>query len=159
MNKIIIIVVALVIVGLVAYFVLFSPTATKSNIEKPTGLIVNETHVAWLINELGSYKLHNNRVNGEIPEIEIICSKTYNAVINNGFPTVKEGSAINPDVRITTTDQYILELLNTTNILQNAYQMQKDGKLAIGMLKPQEDLALKGYIALYNEMTGSFFLK
>ncbi|MBU3896560.1 MAG: hypothetical protein KJ697_01340 [Nanoarchaeota archaeon] len=156
MKKIVIVIMTIVIIGLTTYFILFSPFSSKPNIEKPIGSVVNETHIAWLVNELGSYKLHSNPVTGEEPEMEIVCSKTYDVMIEKGYPNVVEGSATNPDIRITTQDQFILELLNETDVLQNTYEMQQEGKLAIGMLKPQEDLALKGYITIYNEITGLF---
>lgn len=154
MKKILIIIAALIVIGIVAYLLLFSPGATKPNIEKPTDMTnISESHIAWLVNELGSYKLHANPTNGEKPIMEIISSKTYTVVIDSGLPVTTIGPASNPDIRITTQDQYIVELFNTTDFMGKVNEMYNEEKLTIQVLKSQDVLALKGYLSIYNEIT------
>ncbi len=122
--------------------------------------IITADHVQYVLTEMGAYKLHANPFTGDLPEIEILLSdisKTYTAVIDNNVVSVTDGTSATPDVRVTVTQDAVVELATAESdqlfderaaqLLRERTERGFTGKL----LTSQSDLLLKGYLSLYNE--------
>lgn len=122
--------------------------------------LVAADHLRYVLTEMGAYKLHANPFTGDLPEIEIVLSditKTYTALIDNNAVEVAEGASATPDIRVTVTQDAVVELATAESdqlfderaalLLRERDQRGYTGKL----LTSQSDLLLKGYLALYNE--------
>ncbi|MBI4018920.1 MAG: hypothetical protein HY364_01555 [Candidatus Aenigmarchaeota archaeon] len=140
------------------YFGVISPSSEKPSIEKPIlleGQDISEEHVSWLANELGAYKIHNS-LSGEAAEIEIFVEGTAFTVTNSGnSPSATKGNAANPDIRITADKASFAELINSENINSKIAQLYASGKIGVEILKDEATLALKGYKAVYDQISGN----
>ena len=103
--KWILIIIAIAVVGLVLFYIFGLPQLdSKPNIENPRagggaeayskfieeGTVTIED-VAYLSNEIGSYKLKSHIISGEKPEIELVVedtNQTFDIVIENKMPIV-----------------------------------------------------------------------
>ncbi len=120
---------------------------------------VDETHLAYVLTELGAYKLHKNPFTGELPEIEIIITDTeqiFSAVIQDNEVVVVSGNAKSPDARISVDSYAVLELVGAENdefkmraseLFNERDQRGYTGELVAG----KAELLLKGYMGLYDE--------
>jgi cytoskeletal protein RodZ len=125
-----------------------------------TAAVIDENHIAYLLTQMGMYKLHPNPFTGALPEIEIVISdtgKTYAAVVQDNEVVVNPGNAAKPDARITVAQDAVTELLaaeNSEQLQQTAATLfsQREQKGYKGeLITGQTDLLLKGYLALYKE--------
>lgn len=128
--------VALIVLGLLAYMLVIAPDVEKPMVLKPVlseqaeqnlqvervpdenvpGVLVSERtpvtamELTYVLTEIGAYKLHPNIFTGELPVIEIIvvdAQKTFTAVVENNKVLVQEGAAGQSDVRIAATQDAI----------------------------------------------------
>ncbi len=157
--------IALIIIAILAasYFVFLAPSKQKPFMEKPyvvdnasrnnmTDIVINTSHVEYVTNELGSYKLHPS-ITGEEPEIELVVSgRTFAVVMNNSKPVATEGSAKNPDRRMTTDMASMAWVFAAKNTTQEIINLYKEGKIEITLLKDQATLFLKGYKDIYDAL-------
>ena len=122
--------------------------------------LVGAEHIAYALNELGAYKLHSNPFTGDLPEIEIFIKdiqKTFTAIIADNEVGVSEGISQSPDARIEVTQDAIVALSTAkdehefdqraASLLSEREQRGLKGML----LTSEQDLVLKGYVALYQE--------
>ncbi|MBN1645879.1 hypothetical protein JW868_02450 [Candidatus Woesearchaeota archaeon] len=109
-------------------------------------------HVDYLLNEIDAYKLHEPPLGDEIPvmEVHITDDNTYFAVqvVDNQIETT-EGRADNPDLIIHGSKLTILQLLNEENIMESIGSYAESGAVWVEPLKPESELAAKGYLAIY----------
>jgi hypothetical protein len=151
--------VAIIVVALVAYayFFIISPTfVSKPVVEKVT---LAEQPVAnninWAVNELGSFKLHANPLNGEPAVMEIVVTdigKTFTTTISNNVPSTVEGAATNPDIRLKIASADFAQLYSASDPAAEAAVLYKEGKAQVELLKDTTTLAAKGYKAIYDAM-------
>ncbi|MEM4240264.1 MAG: hypothetical protein QXK08_03670, partial [Candidatus Woesearchaeota archaeon] len=122
--------------------------------------MIDEKHIAYLLTQMGMYKLHPNPFTGALPEIEIALSDTgqiFSAFVQDNEVIVTPGSAANPDARLTVTQDAIAELISAQNseqLKQTAAELfsEREQKGFKGeLIASQTDLLLKGYLALYKE--------
>ena len=159
-RNILIIIIIILIVAFFGYFFVFSPSfVTKPDIPK-TPLAssdeIGSSHVNWILNEVGAYKLHSSLYFfGEPAVIESVITdqnKVFTTTINNNVPSTVEGPAANPDIRFSMTSDNFAKLYATSDILANAQQMRKNGEITIDILKDETFLAAKGYKVIYDSL-------
>jgi hypothetical protein len=166
------------------YFFEISPTFVQApNIENPAVIntnlatnfiIVNNTNITqnyliYFLNKMQVYKLHNNFLTAEKPVIEIYLSDINQAfyfdVINNKVSELASTSKEDPDIKITSTKEeiiFLVENCNTDCIIDAISQ----GKINFDVVKDEKTLALKGYKTIYdliesqqNEVTSKVIYK
>ena len=153
-----IIIVVLVLGGLAVYFFLFSPIfISKPAIGKPLmtydengNPIIKEEHIAFLINELGGYKLHDNPFNNERPELDFtVDGVKYTVTIIDNYPNVRLGQASNPDAGLTISANTVASLVESDNLEEAIANSYESGEIQGQVFKDTDTLVLKGYAALY----------
>jgi len=158
MKKIFFLISAVTVIFLsYGWFFVVSPTfVSKPLIEKP--ILAGEPeegHVNWVVNELSAYKLHSNPFSGEAAEMEIIIldlGKTFTTVVEDNVPITREGKGENPDIRIKINSENFMRLYEAENLEAEAVRLFKEGKAEVELLKPETELAVKGYKAIYDEL-------
>lgn len=128
--------VALLLLGALAYVVVVAPDVEKPAVLKPVlsqqaeqeqqverapeiqspGILesvrtpVTAMELTYVLTEIGAYKLHPNIFTGELPVIEIIVvdeQKAFTAVVRDNKVLVQEGAAGASDIRIAATQDAI----------------------------------------------------
>ena len=160
-SKIIILgAVVAMVVGAIGYmyFGVISPSTEKPALEKPVlleGHDISEEQVAWLANELGAYKIHDS-LSGEAAEMEIVVEGVAFAVTTaDNAPSASEGNAADPDIRITADRASFGELMNSENISLKIGELYSSGRIGVEILKDEATLVMKGYKAVYDEISGN----
>jgi hypothetical protein len=122
--------------------------------------LVGAEHIRYVLNELGAYKLHANPFTGDLPEIEIYVrdlQKTFTAIIDDNEVMVAEAVSQSPDARVEVMQDAFVSLSTAEGeqeFQKRAAQLlsEREQRGYKGMLLTSEqDLVLKGYVALYQE--------
>lgn len=161
--------------GVYAYTSIISPNVEKPLIEpaplpaqtqqlqsaSPEEPLVEEEHIQYLVNELGGYNLHDHPVNQEaaVMEFQVVESdpnnpRLFTITIKDNYPTVTEGAATNPDIRLHATETVLVELLQSDNFNTKVVELVNDGSMWIEILTDETTLAMKGYLSIYQQLTG-----
>lgn len=164
--------IAFLALGILAYLFIISPAfVEKPQLDKPLvsksvapGVaLIDSSHIEYVLNELGAYKLHQNPLSGDLPEIEIVLTDTrqaFTAIVENNVVRVRPGAAASPDARITASQDAVVMLATAEGEAQfnpRAAQLLREREqrgYAGELLTDERDLLLKGYLALYREKQG-----
>lgn len=159
---------ALIIIGIFVgayfYFFVFNPVfVEKPVIEKPVipaaeEFEVTEEQLEYITNEMGGYKLHSTPVTDELPVIEFFITNfrdTYTITIDDHNITAVKGAAIDPDVRLSGTKEVFRQLVESKDIVKDVRRLVNWRNIEVEILKEESTLALKGYKALYDALTGN----
>ena len=170
-SKYFIVSVVLVVVLIVAaflYYALYRPNNSGYYDDKQRqGLLKNpvegltdseasaefdETFVYYLLYSIKAYNLHNPPLSGNKPKILLkVGDDVYSAEISDGLIDVYKKSIENPDIKITTTKEEAVKMLRQQEYVTASFQ---NGGSSIEMLAAKSTLFGKGYLTLYNELTG-----
>jgi len=147
------------IVGIYAYFFIISPSfVSKPNIEKPWMNLSNESlqqevvkseHLIFLLNEMGAYNLHNSIIGGK-PLISFSFGNQQYYFTVEHKNIISTTDILNPDIKIETTQETIMQIYGSTNIKEAVLADYKNGKIGVELLAGMPTLALKGYKSLYD---------
>jgi|SRR3989344_6755102 len=124
----------------------------KPYIPKPDfkdGDEVQQQHIEWLVNELGSYQLNNDA------EMEVIVAeKTFTLKVADRFPKATIGPASNPDIRIRADYQSFVQIFSSSDVMGEVSKLYKEGKVQVELVKDLGTLVLKGYKGIYDQIQG-----
>lgn len=159
-----IVLVLLLIVVAFLYFVLFKANNESVYVGKQIVNPVNnltdeqaivafdESFVFYLLYEIKAYNLHNPPLSSSNPVMEIeVGEQVFNAVVKKGVIEVGRGSVANNDVIIRTTAEEAVKMLRDRGYVTRSFN---DGLSTIDLLASKTTLFAKGYLNLYNELTG-----
>jgi len=158
---ILIIILFLTLTGSAVYFFFFSPFfISKPAIGKPLITydengrpIIKEEHIAFLVNELGGYKLHDDPISNEHPELEVtVDGVKYTTTIVNNHPDVRLGQASNPDAGLVISSKTLASLVESNNLEEDIANSYEAGEIQGQVLTDTDTLVLKGYTALYGKL-------
>jgi len=151
-------------VGVFIYLFILSPAfVEKPYVEKPpldtenmqTGALISGQHIKYLINEAGGYRLHDDSLTKTRPQFEFYLTdvnQTYNVVIIDNRVYVQEEKLNKPDAKVYITQETMIQLFKSENFKEELVSLVKERKITAQILADKTTLALKGYLALYNEM-------
>ncbi len=112
----------------------------------------NEGFVLYILQSIKAYNLHNPPFSSETPKIEfIIENDIYNAEISNKNIKVLKGSITNEDIRIITTKVEGVKMLRDKKYIETSFN---NGNSGFEMVAGEVKLFSKGYLDLYEELTG-----
>lgn len=116
---------------------------------------ISESHIAYVLSQMGASKLKNTPLTGNTPKINfIINTGNYRAeVINQGI-SVGKGIWDNPDIIISSSKEEIILAIASLNIKEYIKNSVSSGKTAIEMKAGYAELFSKGYLSLYEDITG-----
>jgi hypothetical protein len=146
------------------YFALFnrdnSSVYSGGNIKNPAEglsneeavLAFNESFVFYLLYEIKAYNLHNPPFSSDVPRIEVdVGEDVFGATVDNGIITVTKGRIAKRDIIITTTKSEAVKMLRDKNYVVQSFN---DKMSSIELVADKTTLFAKGYLAMYNELTG-----
>lgn len=160
--SLIIIVVLLMITGLIYYFLIGNKVNSGGQtiiLENPaSGLTAeeavaqfNESFVLYLLYSIGANKLHNPFLSSDKPKIEIYVSDDgYNAIVDD-YIKVGKGEINGEDIRIRTSKEEAVKMMNDKQYVAKSFQ---EGNSSIELVASKAKLFSKGYLGLYDELTG-----
>ena len=112
----------------------------------------DERFVQYLLYSIEAYNLHNPPLSSDTPKIEVIAGEdVYNAVIDEGIIEVGKGPMKKKDIVITTSKIEAVKMLKDKNYVAKSFN---DGLSTIDLIGGKSTLFAKGYLNLYNELTG-----
>jgi len=163
-------VIVLVVLGIVfavggyfAYYVFVGPDYSSNSgngLENPVGgltdteavLQFDEDFVLYLLYSIEANKLHRPPLSDNRPKIEIRAGNVpFNAEVFKGAITVREGTIGNEDIVITTTKSEAVRMLRNPAYVVESF---RSGKSTIILEASEVSLAAKGYLSLYQKLTG-----
>jgi hypothetical protein len=158
------------IVGTFAYFIFRTPTgkggagqATVVLVNPASGLSeeqavqqFNESFVLYLLYQIKANNLHNPPLSESTPKIKFyIDQDAYSAEVVDGVIFVKKGEMSNVDIIIRTTKQEGVKMLQSSQAVVNSFS---SGASDIEMVAGKATLFTKGYLKMYEELTGEKIL-
>ena len=173
MKKVIFIVVGIFLVllliagGLFYYFFMRTPQLSERiKIENPAqGLSAeqaiiefDESYIDYMIFAIGGWKLHNPPLSKNIPKIKVIVdNETYVSEITEGQIVTEKKDIDKEDIIITTSKEELVNAILSFEIKQYIKNSVAEGKTSIELVAGYTTLFSKGYLSLYEEMTGESF--
>ena len=114
----------------------------------------DENYIIYLLVSLGTNHLHKSYTGQGAAELEIsIDGETWSAIIDKGLRVQKIGID-DPDLRITMSKQVAVEALLSSSIQEQLKLATKNGQIRIEQVAGKVELASKGYLSMYQELTG-----
>ena len=156
--------IVLLIASLFLYFVLFKPNNLSSysqTLKNPVfGLTdeqavidFNEDFVLYLLYSIKADNLHNVPLTSNYPKIEIdVGDEIFSATVKKGVISVGRGEILNEDAVIRTTKEEAVKMLRDKSYVTKSFN---DGKSGIELVADRTTLFAKGYLNMYNELTGN----
>lgn len=112
----------------------------------------DESFVAYLLINIKAYNLHPPVFGSDIPKIKIyVGGQAYNAEVTEGRIKVGKGEIAEEDIIIWTSAEEAVKMVRDKNYISESF---KTGASKIELVAGKIELAMKGYISLYNEFTG-----
>ena len=114
----------------------------------------DENYVNFILASLGVGKLHKSLIGFGNPSIEIVLDEdTWSSEINNGLIT-RKGSLEKEDLRISLSKQEAVKALLSPNIQEFMKNSVRSGNTQIELIANKVELSSKGYISMYQDLTG-----
>lgn len=152
--------------GLFVYLFVISPTfVEKPYMEKPLletenlqpgEAAIKEAHINYIVNEMGGYRLHDDPLTKTRPQFKVYltdANKTYNIIVMDNKVYGADELA-KPDAEIYLTQETAIFLFKSPNFRKELVSLVKQKRITSRITTDKTSLALKGYLALYNEMKG-----
>jgi hypothetical protein len=149
------------VVGYLVFGVFGNNPEARQILENPTlGLSdeeavaqFDETFVIYMLYNIGANKLHRPPLSRDTPEIELLVGdETYSAEVVKGVISVDEGEISDEDILITTSAEEAVKMIRDSEYISDSFS---EGKSEIELIAGKVELASKGYLGLYTELTGN----
>lgn len=158
----------LVLAGMFFYFVTASPSKPRAGTEvqnpikdltiEQAILQFNGEYIRYLVFAIGGWKLHNPPLSDETPKIKVIVdNEVFISEIVNGEIKTEKKEIENEDMIIRTTKQEIVNSIKSSDIKNYIKQSIQDGKTSLELKAGYTTLFSKGYLNLYQDITGKSF--
>ena len=162
------IILVIVAFGGAYYFVIAPNLISKPFIEKPSLIagaperisagehVINSSHINYIINEIGAYKLNAPFGTKKIPVIEFVLTdigEKYYTYVKDHMPTTKKGDPKEEDIIIGGSQETIAAILESEPPLSEAVkQANNDGTIKVELVADMKTLAAKGYLSIYDKL-------
>ena len=108
--------------------------------------------VAYILISIGAYNLHPPMFGSDTPKIEFyIWDEKYNAEIIDGKINVQKGEIAERDIIIWTSAEEAVKMVKDKNYISESF---KTGASKVELVAGKIELAAKGYISIYDKLTG-----
>jgi len=146
------------------FLVLGKPRYDKQELQNPltnagTGdFVVSESHVKYLLNEIGAYQLHTQPMSSENPLIEVAVDDfVFFFEIERGTMLFRSEKTYEPDIKIISTKQEVKSILSSGNIKEGMKNSVSAGNTHLELVSGYTELFFKGYLQIYKDLTGKSF--
>ncbi len=120
--------------------------------QNPGVQIIEEEHLEYLANELGSYKLHSSSGEDAVLVFEVTDVNINFAFIANGESYVTQDIPANIDLIIKGDQITIARLINSENLVYALQSEFEEGNIEIEIISDETTLAMKGYLSIYESI-------
>jgi hypothetical protein len=163
MKKLIIFVVLFVVLLIGAFIFFFSAsdeTSEHITMQNPVANLTDEeavvqfdeSFVLYLLYSIGADELHNPPLSSDTPKIEVcVNDEIFSAEIKKGSVSVSRDTFADKDIIIQTTKQEAVKMLRDKNYVAVSFT---EGLSTIELVESKIRLAAKGYLGIYEELTG-----
>ena len=115
----------------------------------------DEDYVHHVLFSIKAYNLHEAFLSSDTPKLEFyIDGKIYSAFVEEGEIFVSTGGVEDEDVIIRTTKEEVIKMLKDPNYVADSF---RDELSTIELKSGRLELIVKGYLELYEEITGEGF--
>ncbi len=112
----------------------------------------DEDFVFYLLYSIKAYNLHNPPLSSNYPKMEVdVGGDIFSASVKKGLIEVESGGIAEEDVVIRTTKEEAVKMLRDRNYVTESFS---EGRSGIDLIADKTTLFAKGYLKLYNEVTG-----
>jgi hypothetical protein len=151
--------------GFVTYFIFFGPDyqenysggtvlknpAAGKSLEEAVAEF-DENFVYYFLVSIKAYNLHSPPLSSDLPRIEFyIGEQIYNAKVDEGVIRVGRGEIEDEDIIIRTSTVEAVKMVKSRDYVFDSFA---NGGSKIGLVTGETELALKGYLKLYEELVG-----
>lgn len=127
----------------------------KLNLENVT--VIEQAHVKYLLNEIGAWQLHNPPISSDRPVIQVIVdNQEFYVAVERGVISISRDS-MPADIKISTTSDEAKKVLASSNIKEAVKSSVQSGKIDLELIAGYTELFSKGYLSLYQDLTGKSF--
>jgi len=134
----------------------------ETEIIKQAELEFDKNYINYVLFAMSAWKLHNSPLSRDTPKIKIVLDNSndeiyYSEVIGSEIKT----DSLNigePDVIISTSKQEIIEAMLAEDMIQFMKTSVMEGGTNMEMMASQFTLASKGYLQMYEDVTGESLL-
>lgn len=112
-------------------------------------------YITYIYNELGIYNLHPPLLSSDTPKIgtNVEGELFFSEVIKNNIITEKRGFD-DVDLIFITTKQAVIDSINSNDVGESFKGTLNSGETTFEIVAGESTLFLKGYLELYQELTG-----
>lgn len=115
---------------------------------------IEPTFISYLMNEIGAWKLHKNKLTGELPIINLeVSQEDFSTKIDEDIETTKSLSE-DADMSFVTEKESIVMAMLSENPGEVFKESIQEGETQIETIASETELFAKGYLDLYNELNG-----
>ena len=112
----------------------------------------DESFVKYLLIAIKANELHNPPLSSDTPRINFyIGEETFQSEISDGKISVSKGLAENEDIIIRTSPEEAVKMVQNKEYVSTSF---RDGNSQIELVAGKLTLFAKGYLSLYEELTG-----
>lgn len=158
----------LVLAGMFFYFVTASPNKPRAGTEvqnpikdltiEQAILQFNGEYIRYLVFAIGGWKLHNPPLSDETPKIKVIVdNEVFISEIVNGEIKTEKKETDSEDMIIRTTKQEIVNSIKSLDMEDYIKQSVQEGKTTLELRASYTTLFSKGYLNIYQDITGKSF--
>ncbi len=162
----ILVIIAFILLGVIYYLTFFEGrSASSGNVNSGSKLVnpvkglsmeeavekFDESFVYYLLVSIKAYNLHEALFSDEPPQIEInVGGDVYYASVVDGSIKVGRGGVDDEDVLIVTSKEEAVKMIQNKNYVAESFKI---GLSRIELVSGKLELAAKGYLELYNELS------
>jgi uncharacterized protein YxeA len=159
--------VLLILSGAIFYFTQVNNIFAKKNelvkpdvdldllLEDPSAQIIQEVHVEYIANEMGAYKLHSSSSEAAVIVFEMTdIDKEIAFVKDDDDAYATEDIPENYDLVIKSTQLIVAEIIGSEEVSDAIVENVQTGEIEVEIISDETTLALKGFLAVYEEIMG-----
>jgi hypothetical protein len=120
----------------------------------PAAQIIHEEHVEYIANEMGSYKLHSYDDEPAVIVFEMTDIDKEIALIKEDESYATEEIPESYDLVVRSDQQSAGEIIESEDVSQAIVEYVEDGKIEVEIISDEATLAMKGFLAVYDEIMG-----
>jgi len=129
---------------------------SKDEIIEQAELEFNSEYITYALYAMSAYKLHNPLFSSDTPKINVVLDGTdnyYSEVVDGKITTFQESVGEN-DINIISTKKEIINAMLADDISEFMSDSVRNGGTGIEMVGGNLKLASKGYLQMYEDITG-----
>ena len=151
------------VLGIALFFIFVFPlvhssplpagSGSKQHSEAGPATLVKAEDITYVLDQVGFSSLHNPLLSSNTPKtVLVIDGVSFTAEVAQGKIMTRKGSIADPDLRIRTRGDIVLEAKSSSDVKTYFKERVKNGKIQIEQVASKTELFTKGYLSLYDSL-------